>query len=87
MAVVHLPRTLLTLFPGLASEVEVQAATVAEALAALDERWPGLRDRLCRPGPVLREHIKVFVDRRPAELETPIAAGQRVDVITAISGG
>lgn len=87
MAVVHLPRTLLTLFAGLASEVEVQASTVGGALAELDERWPGLRDRLCQPGPVLREHIKVFVDRRPAGIETPVGPGQRVDVITAISGG
>ena len=30
----------------------------------LDERWPGLRDRLCEPGPALRPHIHVYVDRR-----------------------
>jgi molybdopterin converting factor small subunit len=36
---------------------------------------------------VLRRHIRVFVDSRPAELDTPVAAGQRVDVLTAISGG
>jgi molybdopterin converting factor small subunit len=82
-----LPLTLLPLFPGLAREVEVDGITVADALARLDERWPGVRDRLCEPGPVLRRHIRVFVDHRPAELDTPVAAGQRVDVLTAISGG
>jgi sulfur-carrier protein len=83
----RLPLTLLPLFPGLERDVEVDATTVADALASLDERWPGLRDRLCEPGPVLRPHIRVFVDRRPAQLDTPVAAGQRVDVLTAISGG
>jgi molybdopterin converting factor small subunit len=60
---------------------------VAEAIDCLDERWPGLRDRLCEPGPALRRHINVYVDRERAGLETPLAAGSRVDVIAAISGG
>jgi molybdopterin converting factor small subunit len=67
--------------------VELEAATVADALAHLDRRWPGLQARLCEPGPVLRPHIRVFVDRRPAGLDTPVGPGQRVDVITAITGG
>jgi molybdopterin converting factor small subunit len=87
MPELHLPPTLLPLFPGLGREVDVDGTTVADALARLDERWPGLRDRLCEPGPVLRPHIRVFVDRCPAELDTPVAAGQRVDLLTAITGG
>ena len=39
-----------------------------EAIERLDERWPGLRDRLCEPGPELRPHINVYVDRERAEL-------------------
>jgi molybdopterin converting factor small subunit len=87
MAEVHLPQTLVPLFTGLPRQVEVEAGTVAAALARLDERWPGLQARLCEPGPVLRPHIRVFVDRRPAELDTPVAPGERIDVMTAISGG
>jgi molybdopterin converting factor small subunit len=87
MAALHLPLTLLPLFPGLSRELDVDGDTVADALARLDHRWPGLQDRLCEPGPVLRRHIRVFVDHRPAELDTALAPGQRVDVITAISGG
>jgi sulfur-carrier protein len=60
---------------------------VAEAIERLEERWPGMRDRLCEPGPVLRRHINVYVDRERAELETPLGAASRVDVIAAISGG
>src|SRR5207248_1262176 len=57
------------------------------AIARLEERWPGLRDRLCEQGPALRRHIHVYVDRERAELDTALAERSRVDVITAISGG
>jgi sulfur-carrier protein len=87
MAELHLPRTLQPLFAGLPRQLAVEAATVGEALDELDRRWPGLRDRLCEPGPELRRHIHVYVDRRRARLDTALEAGSRVDVITAISGG
>ena len=87
MADVHLPATLPPLFLDLPRRVDVEAATVGDAIRDLDRRWPGLSDRLCEPGPTLRAHINVFVDRRRADLDTPIGAGSRVDVIAAISGG
>jgi molybdopterin converting factor small subunit len=87
MADVHLPMTLLPLFGGLPRRLELDAPTVDEAIGQLDERWPGLRDRLCEPGPKIRQHIHVYVDRERAGLETPLTARSRVDVIAAISGG
>ena len=87
MAELHLPATLPPLFPGLPRELDVEAASVDEAIVRLDEQWPGLRDRLCEPGPKLRRHIRVYVDRGPAELTTELETGSRVDVIAAISGG
>jgi sulfur-carrier protein len=87
MADLHLPTTLTPLFAGLPRRLEVDAATVDEAIAQLEERWPGLRDRLCEPGPELRPHIHVYVDRERGGLETPLDQRSRVDVIAAISGG
>ncbi len=87
MADVHVPATLVPLFRELPRRVEIDAATVAEAIDRLDERWPGLRDRLCEPGPALRRHINVYVDRERAGLETQLESRSRVDVIAAISGG
>jgi molybdopterin converting factor small subunit len=87
MADLHLPATLPPLFSGLPRRLEVEAATVDAAIGALDGLWPGLRDRLCEPGPMLRPHIKVYVDGEPAGLETPLGASSRVDVVAAISGG
>lgn len=87
MACVRLPPTLAPLFAGLPRSLELEAATVAEALERLEERWPGLRDRLCEPGPALRRHIHVYVDGERATLDTPLCSGSRLDVITAITGG
>jgi sulfur-carrier protein len=87
MADLHLPGTLTPLFAGLPRRVDVDAATVGEAIERLDRQWPGLRDRLCEPGPLLRRHIHVYVDRERATLETPLQPRCRIDVIAAISGG
>jgi molybdopterin synthase sulfur carrier subunit len=87
MADVHLPGTLTPLFAELPRRLELDAGTVREAIDQLDERWPGLRDRLCEPGSVLRRHIHVYVDRERAGMDTRIPAGSRIDVIAAISGG
>jgi molybdopterin converting factor small subunit len=87
MAELHLPSTLPPLFAGLPRTLELDAPTVAGAIDALDGRWPGLRDRLCEPGPRLRPHINVYVDRQRAGLETTLGPRSRVDVIAAISGG
>ena len=54
---------------------------------ALDARWPGMRDRLCDSRPSIRRHINVFVAGRRATLETRLAPGAEVTVLTAISGG
>ncbi len=87
MAELYLPSTLTPLFAGLPRRLEIDASTVDEAIGTLEERWPGVRDRLCEPGPQLRMHIHVYVDRERATLASPIEARSRVDVISAISGG
>lgn len=87
MAEVHLPATLTPLFVDLPRRLDVDAATVDDAIAELDRRWPGLRNRLCEPGPALRAHINIYVDRTRAELNTSIEGRSRVDVVAAISGG
>jgi molybdopterin synthase sulfur carrier subunit len=87
VAEVYLPSTLPPLFNGLPRRLELEAATVGEALDRIDERWPGLRARLCEPGLGLRPHIHVYVDRERAGLQTPLGERSRIDVITAISGG
>ena len=87
MVTVVLPRALVAILPGAERRVEVAGASVADVIDALEERIPGIRNRLCDAGPVLRRHLNVFVDGAPANLDTPVASGATVHVIPAVSGG
>ena len=84
---VILPRSLVALIPGTERRTEVEAGTVREAIDRLDDRTPGLRNRLVDSGPAIREHINVFVDGDQAALETPLRPNSTVHVIPAVSGG
>ena len=85
--VVLLPVALANLFPGAERRVELAAATVDAAIDALNERWPGMRDRICDSRPAIRRHMNVFVDGERATLATCLAPGTEMIVMTAISGG
>ena len=63
------------------------ALSIRAAIDRLNDRWPGMRDRLVEPGPKLRPHINVYVDRERGGLDTALEPVSRVDVIAAISGG
>lgn len=84
---VLLPDALVRLFPGAPRQVAVAAGTVAEAIATLDRRWPGMGDRLCDSTPAIRRHLKIFVDGDRAQLQTVLVPGCEMLVMTAVSGG
>ena len=83
----RLPVLLVNLFLDADRIVELPAATVSEIMDALDARWPGMRDRLCDSTPAIRRHINVFVDGKRVTLDTPLAPGTDVFILTAVSGG
>ena len=84
---VVLSPALVSLFPGAVHRVEVDAADVNAMIDALDARWPGMADRLRDSSPSVRRHINIFVDGKRATLDTPLAPGSPVYVLTAVSGG
>ena len=85
--IVHLPRSLVALFPGAERRTEVCGSTVLEVVADLDRRVPGLANRVLDAGPVIRTHLNVFVDGERAEVATAVRPGAEVHLIPAISGG
>ena len=89
MATVHLPRSLVTLFPDPPPRhLELTSTSLGDLVDELDSRWPGMRDRLLEAGPRLREHINVFVDgERERDLATPLSDRSVVHVIPAVAGG
>jgi len=87
VADVHLPRSLVALFPGTPRRLQARGGTVAEVIADLDAQVPGMRNRLLDAGPAIRTHINVFVAGERATLATPVAPDGVVHVIPAVSGG
>jgi molybdopterin converting factor small subunit len=87
MADVHLPRSLVALFPGAPRRLTAHGATVAEVIAEMDAQVPGIGNRLLDAGPTIRTHINVFVAGERATLATPVPSDAVVHVIPAVSGG
>ncbi|WP_203073644.1 MoaD/ThiS family protein [Falsiroseomonas ponticola] len=84
---VTIPAALARLFPGAPRHFELEAGTVAEAIAALNALHPGMADRIRDTTPAIRRHLNVFVGGEKATLATPLPPGSEVLVMTAISGG
>lgn len=87
MVTVKLAGALVHLFPGAPRVLSVPAATVDEMIDALDAEWPGMGDRIRDSSPAIRRHMNVFVEGKRAALDTLLAPGTEVFVLTAISGG
>jgi molybdopterin converting factor small subunit len=87
MARAYLPSSLVSLFPGMPGRVQVEAASVAELIHRLDQEWPGVRFRLCDAGPIIREHINIFVDGEKSTLATALRPDSEVRILTAVAGG
>ena len=70
------------------SEVEAAGATLAEVLADLDRRYPGIRFRMVDEQDAIRRHIRMWVNKDEAR-SLDVAVGERDEVIIfqALSGG
>ena len=66
---------------------DLAGATVGELLTALEREHPAIDGWILDERGVMRRHINVFVNGERAAQETTVAAGDRVDVLPAISGG
>jgi len=88
MVEVRLPSSLVALFPGTERRMaRPDAPTVLAVIEAVDAEHPGLRDRLCAPGPSLRPYINLYVDGEPADLDSPLMGGATVHILPAVAGG
>jgi len=68
--------------------VEGTGATLAELVADLDRRYPGIRFRMIDEQDRIRRHIRVFVNGEQARgLSQPLYATDEVIIVQALSGG
>ena len=87
---VRIPTPLQRLTNG-QGEVACDGNNVAEVLADLDKRYPGVKERICDESGKLRRFVNVFVNEEDIRFlqgdQTAIKAGDELSIIPAIAGG
>jgi molybdopterin converting factor small subunit len=68
-------------------ELELEGATVAEVLRALEREHPETRGWILDERGSIREHVNVFVNKDYGREDTAVTSADRLHVIPAISGG
>jgi sulfur-carrier protein len=86
MALVCLHGPLRNLAGGRSAQ-EVGGATVQSVLRGLEDLHPSVTGWILDERGTIRRHINVFVNGERGLAETSVAAGDRVEVLPAITGG
>jgi molybdopterin synthase sulfur carrier subunit len=91
MSVQLLIPTPLQKFTQNEASVDLDAASVEELLHALEERFPGILERICDAEGKLRRFLNVYVNgediRFLAHKETVLNDGDEVSIVPAVAGG
>ncbi|MFQ5803634.1 MAG: MoaD/ThiS family protein [Candidatus Methylomirabilales bacterium] len=71
--------------------VHVEARTVGEALAELEQLYPGVGERLLDPQGEINRFVLIYINgeevREFGVLDTPVADGDEITIIPALAGG
>jgi molybdopterin synthase sulfur carrier subunit len=90
MATVFVPTPLRRLTGG-QSKVTIEAATVNDIIATLEETYPGVKERLLDGDGEVKKFINIFVDGEEIRAlqggATPISEKSEVSIIPAMAGG
>ena len=79
---------LLYSYTGGVKVVDVEAATVGEAIRAIDARFPGAAFRVIDEQQQVRPHINIFVGELSVrDLDTPVSSDAEIYIVGALSGG
>ncbi len=84
---IHLSTHLRSYTRG-AADVQADGATLAEIMADLDRRYPGLRFRVIDEQDHIRPHLNFFVrGTLVRDLGCPVDPSAEVMILAALSGG
>lgn len=91
-ATFHIPGPLRQFVEGRDTvEIADSPSTLADALSALWNFYPGLRDRIATEQGHIREHINIFIGeedvRYTGGLLSPVPANSQIWIVPNISGG
>jgi sulfur-carrier protein len=70
------------------AHADVDGASIAEVLAELDRRYPGIRFRMIDEQERMRPHMRFFVNGvQVREIAHALRPGDSVQIVQALSGG
>lgn len=85
--IVHIPAPLRS-YTGKQSRIEADGSSVAELLAYMDRRYPGIKFRMIDEQESIRQHIRIFVNtEQVTQLSHKLTPVDTVHIICALSGG
>ena len=92
MPKLEITRHLYSFFPFLeGQEIDIEASTVAEAVAALDALAPGIKFYICDERDRLRTHVNIFINeeriRDRQTLSDSVPPDSTIFILQALSGG
>jgi molybdopterin synthase sulfur carrier subunit len=74
-----------------ADEVDAQGSNVRGVIEDLEQKFPGIKERICDENGRIRRFVNVYVNgddiRFLQNLETSIKEGDDVSIVPAIAGG
>ena len=83
--------TPLRRFTNGSDEVNSQGATVGAVVEDLEQRHPGIKERLCDDAGRVRRFVNIYVNgddiRFLSHLDTAVKDGDEVSIVPAIAGG
>jgi molybdopterin synthase sulfur carrier subunit len=87
---VRIPTPLRVVTKG-SPEVKGQGATVGDLIEDLEQRFPGLRERLVDETGELRRFVNIYVNQEDIRFlqgrKTAVKDGDEVSIVPAIAGG
>jgi sulfur-carrier protein len=73
------------------SSVSVEGSTVGEVIDAVEQQFPGIKERICEPDGRIRRFVNVFVNGDDVRAlngpDTEVKDGDEVGIIPAVAGG
>ena len=87
---VRIPGPLRRLTDGV-EKVDVEGATLGACITELDERFPGIKDRILDEAGEMRYFVNVYLNGEDVRflkgLETAISSGDELSIVPAVAGG
>ena len=89
-ATVRIPTPLRKVTNG-EDKASVEGNTMSEVVEALENQFPGLKDRICEPTGELRSFVNVYINGEDIRfvdgMSSSVTSGDEISIVPAVAGG